>query len=439
MVVTVALAGTGLIVLSGAFPALRLARDAPELGVGIKMGAGVVAGLAAYLFLARLRRDGRWSDLLLAVGLAIFAIANVFLAAVPMTLTGGEPSAFASWAPTPVRLLGAVAIAVAAFDARPAGAAQRAAAAVGGAALAAVAAVAAVSAAAGTRLPDPDDPAALGLELASFVLFAAAAGGFARQAGRTGDDLLRWLAVGSVLAALARLHYVLFPPLGSHWISTGDLFRVAFYVALLVGAVREIGRYQRDAAGAAVLEERRRIARDLHDGLAQELAFIAGQAARLRIELLETAAQRALGEARRAIAALTQPLDEPLGAVLADVAEEVAERSGLNLELSIRSEPRLTPDAREDLLRIAREAITNAGRHADARTVLVELANGDGDGLHLRVADDGVGFDPEAVPRPSETGGFGLVSMRERARALGGELRIRSQPGSGTSVEVIVP
>jgi len=461
IVAVVAVVATALTVALSVLPFVRFAYNAPELHVAIETGAGVIGALACSLFLARFLRGGQRSDLVLAWALGMFSVSNIFLAALPGALSDGPRSDVVTWSAISCRLLGAGAFALAAFDHRILAERRRPAA------LAAVAAGAAlalgvlmpwlvgswlpaavdplVSPEASDRPLLPGDPAVLALQIVALTLFAAAAVGFTRKADRTGDDLLRWIALGAVLAAAARLNYFLFPSLYSEWVYTGDFFRLAFYLTLLVGAAREIGDYWRGAADAAVLEERRRIARDLHDGLAQELAFIAGQTARLRgatgdaeqLGLIETATRRALGEARRAIAALTRPLDEPFALVLADVAEEVAEREGLDLELNVVAEPNLAPEVREELVRIAREAITNAARHARARTVRVEVMNGDG--VCLRVADDGIGFDPSALPRPGASGGFGLVSMQERARALGGELRIRSQPGGGTSIEVVVP
>jgi signal transduction histidine kinase len=84
------------------------------------------------------------------------------------------------------------------------------------------------------------------------------------------------------------------------------------------------------------------------------------------------------------------------------------------------------------LLRIVREAVTNAARHGEAGQITVRLSNGRG--LHLEVKDDGKGFDP--VDR---RGGFGLESMRERAIALGGEFRLDSSPGHGTEIQVVLP
>jgi len=186
-----------------------------------------------------------------------------------------------------------------------------------------------------------------------------------------------------------------------------------------------------------VLEERRRIARDLHDGLAQELAFIANRtrelaAATANTALLQvaSAAQRGLDESRRAIQTLTTNDDEPFDVALVQAVEEVASRLGTKVQIEAEAAPDISADQREQLLRIVREAVTNAGRHAQADLVRVQFRNGGP--LFLRVEDDGVGFDPAET----DAKGFGLVTMQERASALGAEFLVDSTVGRGTAVEV---
>lgn len=192
--------------------------------------------------------------------------------------------------------------------------------------------------------------------------------------------------------------------------------------------------------GDPVREERRRIARELHDGLAQELAYIAIESKRLaavhdrhELDSIAGAAQRALQETRRAIEALTGSGKEPLDERIANEAETVATRWGADVELSV--DPTIVPssETQDALVRVVREAITNATRHGDARRVWIKLESTDG--ITLRVIDNGSGFDP----RRPRNGGFGLRSMRERVERLGGGLRVESLPGAGTMVEAFVP
>jgi signal transduction histidine kinase len=282
-------------------------------------------------------------------------------------------------------------------------------------------------------------PLVLAVQLLLAGLYATAAVGFTRRAERTGDELLRWFAVGSVLASIAALHYFLFPSLYSQWVYTGDVIRLLSHLVLLAGAAREIGRYWRSFAAVAVLEERRRIARDLHDGLAQELAFILRRARRAEegdaiATQVAAAAERALADARRAIAALTRPLDEPLDVALAQAVEEVADRFGQKLVLDLQANVNVDPSTREELVRITCEAVSNASRHGRAPTVRVELSNSRP--IRLRIADDGVGFEPSAIDWKER---FGIVSMRDRARAIDADFRLASAPGGGTEIEVILP
>lgn len=190
----------------------------------------------------------------------------------------------------------------------------------------------------------------------------------------------------------------------------------------------------------AVADDRRRIARDLHDGLAQDLAFISLESRRLAergeevgADLAE-AADRALGEVRNAIEQLAQISEKPLHEAVTETAAELTGRSNATLEVDVDPRVELAPEPRANLLRIVREAVFNGLQHGGATKVAVKLSRGPE--IQLLVADNGDGFDPAA---PQRRGSFGLVSMSERAHSLGGKLRLRSEPGGGTNVEVLLP
>jgi signal transduction histidine kinase len=193
---------------------------------------------------------------------------------------------------------------------------------------------------------------------------------------------------------------------------------------------------------AATREDRRRIARELHDGLAQELAFITSKTtssslARGNSEVVQQvadAADRALDEARRAIVALSD-VPEALHVSVTQTVEDLAARHGMTARLEVSEDVALGGDVTENLLRIIREAITNAARHGHASTVAIELTQR-GDVLHLQVTDDGRGFDDNQA---RQIGGFGLTFMEERCALMGGSLQLSSQPGTGTRVEVRLP
>jgi signal transduction histidine kinase len=441
-------------------PSVDFAYSSRSLHVAIETAASIIGLLAAYLVLGRFRRSASLRDLLLVGAFLLLAATNLCFSTLP-SLSGGPPGRFETWSPVAGRLLGALAMTAAAVaPTRRVRAPGRDLLLTLGACGAALAVIAGGVALLGERLPMGIDPnispegserprivgnaALLTVQVVGMLLFAAAAVGFATRAARTADELMGWIAAGSVLAAFARLNYFLFPSLYSDWVYTGDFLRLAFYLVLLVGALREIHAYQEQLAVAATLEERQRIARDLHDGLAQELAFMSGEARRLAgtprdretsadaLEKLSAAATRALDESRDAIAALTAAADEPVDVALARAAEEVAGRARASVTVRAASEVHVSPQARDALVRIAREAITNATRHGGATAVELRLSATDG--LLLSIRDNGRGLQRSARP-----GGFGLTSMRQRAERLGGDFAISSSLDGGTVVEVRLP
>lgn len=206
----------------------------------------------------------------------------------------------------------------------------------------------------------------------------------------------------------------------------------------LVASQREAGR----------LAERQRLAREIHDTLAQGLSSIVmlaraaeaalpadPQAAAERIgEVGRTAAEN-LAEARRFVRALTPPaLDD---ATLAEALRRLSAGRGAVFHLDGEPYP-LPVEAEVALLRLTQEALANAVRHAAAGRIAVTLSYLD-DEVTLDVFDDGVGFDPRELADPTGTGGFGLHGMRERIEALGGSLTVESAPGEGTAVAVSLP
>ncbi|KRV49323.1 diguanylate cyclase [Wenjunlia vitaminophila] len=207
-----------------------------------------------------------------------------------------------------------------------------------------------------------------------------------------------------------------------------------------------------------IAEERARIARELHDAVSQKLFSL-----RLTAQAAATLVDRAPGRARAElaqVAELAAEATDELRAVVVELHPAGLDEDGLVATLRSQAEvlnrahsahvtfachhAHPLPSAQEEaLLRVAQEALHNALRHAGADTVRMDLAGGDGEGgAHgrgavLRVADDGRGFDPDAVRRAGRH--LGLVSMRDRARAVGGTLHITSAPGRGTVVEMVVP
>ena len=205
----------------------------------------------------------------------------------------------------------------------------------------------------------------------------------------------------------------------------------------------------------AVVDERERIARELHDGIAQVLGYVntksqavdayleAGRVDEARVQLTElgSAARAVYVDVRESIIGLRGPIEpgQGLGTALAAHARRVAEASKFALELEIdpASETlRLDPDAEANLYRIVQEALTNVRKHASARRVRLTAEIGDGL-LRVSVADDGRGLPAGAAS--SDKPGYGLRAMRERAARIGARFQVMGQVGGGTLVRVELP
>lgn len=213
----------------------------------------------------------------------------------------------------------------------------------------------------------------------------------------------------------------------------------------------EIRRLAHESRDAAVMRERLRLARDLHDTLAHSMMAMlteirvlkrlaSTQPQQLSDELLraEQAAREGLQEARHAIDQLrSNPVRQTgLGTALAELARVFGERSGAEVVTEI--EPVLAPlasDAAETVFRMTEELLRNVERHAGATRVRLALQRGADGSARLEVEDDGAGFDPAAVP----AGHYGLVGLREQAQAIAATLELRSAPGRGTLVALSWP
>jgi signal transduction histidine kinase len=211
----------------------------------------------------------------------------------------------------------------------------------------------------------------------------------------------------------------------------------------LASAEREGGR----------LAERQRLARDIHDTLAQGFVSIVLQlqaaeadlppdaaGSRAHLERARRTARDNLAEARRLVWDLRPEVlsAAPLGEALERLAGRLAEETGMVATATVTGTPRpLSADAEVTLLRVTQEALANVTRHAGAGRVAVTLSYMDGEAA-LDVRDDGAGFAPEADGHGPD-GGLGLRGMRERVEALGGRLAVESAPGRGTTIAVTVP
>jgi len=294
--------------------------------------------------------------------------------------------------------------------------------------------------------------AALGVLATATVMAASEVGGL---------DVFSSAAVIPIYLGVFALNVVL----------AGTMGGVAVYVAArneqrrvaldeLAEAHRKLSETLRENAGlhaqllsqareAGVLDERARLAREIHDTIAQGLAGIITQlqvVQRTRevdrhVDTALELARQSLGEARRSVQALRPaPLDDAqLPDALAQVVADWSRVHAVPAEAVVTGTARpLHPEIEVTLLRATQESLANVARHARAGRVGVTLSYME-DVITLDVRDDGIGFDPAQVDRPSERGGFGLLGMEQRVARLGGSLAVESEPGAGTAVSATVP
>ena len=217
-----------------------------------------------------------------------------------------------------------------------------------------------------------------------------------------------------------------------------------------IGVAVDNAQLYEQAQQLAVMKERNRLARDLHDSVTQALygvtlyseaaarQLLSGETDMVADHLFEirTTAQESLREMRLLIFELRLPAlrSEGLAAALQARLESVESRVGLDTMFRVEGDSKLTPDVEEGLYRIAQEALNNTLKHAHASSVSVVLHHNDRL-VSMHIEDDGVGFDPAEARVQS---GFGLKGMEERVARLGGKLVVQSSPGEGTRIEVEV-
>lgn len=212
-----------------------------------------------------------------------------------------------------------------------------------------------------------------------------------------------------------------------------------------VSAHREVVELQGDLKELAVVEERSRLAREIHDGLGASLSSLIIQSEYLlglareqpelkqEIQELKGSAEEAIEELRRSLRMMREDFD--LASGLEEYVKTFRERTQLEVGFSSSGViTRLNPEAQLALFRVLQECLSNAAKHAKATVLEVRLA-ALGDRVALSVKDDGVGFEPASPKR----GHYGLINMRERALKVGGEVIIDAAPGKGTHVTFSIP
>ena len=425
------------------YPHLRPTYELPQVRLVLDTMVALAAVLVAVLAGVRFSVDGRRLDWLLCAGFSLAAGSTFCFGIAPVL--GGQPlHRTEQWSWIWGRALAGVLIAAAAFARRRTASRRRELIEL----LVFVPAVLLLlwmfANTFGDALPslDASDRVQPRLLTASLALRALASlfavVGFGLRFRARGNDLDRWLALGATLSLFADLHYVFTPLVSNRFVSIGDFLRLLAYAVLLVGVWRAI-RFAE--FGRAVAEERARVAREIHDGLAQYLFAVSTHATMLEngadpktaLPQLKQAAAAAQQEARFAILALSSASGTaPFDAALRRYIDFLTADGQLEVDLDIDTNVQLAPDEQIEVFRIVQEGLANARKHAGARHADVKIALR-GDERVVSVVDDGSGFDDDAV-----SAGQGLRNMKARSASIGGGFRLRSELGRGTALEVVL-
>ena len=426
-------------------PALRNTYDLPEGRLVLDTAVVLAASIVAILAGVRFSVEGRVLDLLLAAGFFVAGVGTLAFSVLPV-LGGSDQDAPEAWAAIAARMLAATLIALAPLVPAPRIVARKRVLLIGLVVLiGALIAVWLPLRGFGARLAllDSSGDGVRAVELTVATSFLAllallAVLGFGIRYRARGEDLDSWLALGATLTLFAELHYVLTPRLSSDYISQGDFLRLLAYGLLLVGVWRAISFAE---FGRAVAEERARVAREIHDGLAQYLFAVSTHASMLEagapleqtLPKLKEAAAAAQQEARFAVLALSSASGTaPFDAALRRYVEFLTADGVLEVDVEIDPRILLAPDEQIEVFRIVQEGLANVRKHAGAQRAEVWIGQRLGRRI-VTVSDDGVGFDGGEA-----AAGQGLKNMRLRAKTIDGGFNLRSRPGRGTALEVVL-
>ena len=419
-------------------PILRNTYELPEGRLVLDTAVVLAATIVAILAGVRFSVEGRMLDLLLAAGFFVAGVGTLAFSVAPV-LGGSNQGAPEAWAAIGSRVLAATLIALAPIVPAPRIAARRRVLFAGiSLLLVALLAIWLPLHGFGARLSLLDGAGGsrtfeLTVATSFLALLALAAViGFAVRYRAHGEDLNSWLALGATLTLFAELHYVLTPHVSSDYISQGDFLRLLSYGLLLVGVWRAISFAE---FGRAVAEERARVAREIHDGLAQYLFAVSTHASMLEagaplaqtLPKLKEAAAAAQQEARFAVLALSSASGTaPFDAALRRYIEFLTADGVLEVDVEIDPALLLAPDEQIEVFRIVQEGLANVRKHAGAQHAEVWIGQRLGRRI-VSVSDDGVGFDGADA-----AAGQGLKNMRLRAETIDGGFALRSRPGRGT-------
>jgi len=421
------------------YPSLRDTYELPQLRLVLDTGVTLAAAIVAVLAGIRFSVEGRRLDFLLCSGFFLAAATTMAFAIAPV-FGGGTVGKNEAWAGVAGKLLATCLIAAAPFARGRILARERALRwsilALVCLAVAVWLLVRSLSNGMPGLVNGDDQPPLLVVTLAlqSFLSLVALVG-FGLRFRNYGDDLYRWLGLAATLALFAELHYVFTPAVSSAYVSQGDFLRLTSYGVLMAGVWRAI-RFAE--FGRAVAEERARVAREIHDGLAQYLFIVsthasmleAGTAADGAVAQIKLAAGMAQQEARFAILALSSASGTaPFDTALRRYVDVLTADGELDVELDVDPGLSLAPDEQIEVFRIVQEGLANVRKHAGAGRAWV-LIGQRGTERIVVVRDDGAGFEER------DPAGQGLKNLRERAAAIGGVFSLRSTPGQGTALEV---
>ncbi len=414
----------------------------PHLKLVLQTVGVLAAGLVALLAGARFTNERRRFDLLLCLGFFVSAASTAAFGLAP-SIAEQDLTRAEAWTGVVSRLIGWILIAAAPFAGGVVTSSRRTL----GNWLAFLivelgllwvvmhSIEAALPALASSATTSPPFLLTLAYSANSLLCLAAIIGFGLRYRDRL-DDLDRWLAFGASLMLFSSLHLVFTPLLGNVEVSPGDFLRVLGYGVFCVGVWRAIKAAE---FGRAVADERSRLAREIHDGLAQYLFAVSthatmlehGAAAEVHVPKIKHAAAAAQQEARFAILALSSASGSaPFDAALQRYVELLTADGALEVELEIDPRMRLDPDEQIELFRIVQEGLANVRRHARTHRAEVRIEERDGSRL-VTIVDDGEGFDGDDAES-----GQGLRNIRARIASIGAALSLRTSPGAGTALEV---
>jgi signal transduction histidine kinase len=422
------------------YPSLRDSYELPQLRIVLDTAVTLAAVIVAVLAGVRFGVEGRRLDFLLCGGFFLAAASTFAFSIVPV-FGGGTVGKNEAWAGIVGRLLATGLIAYAPFSRDRILGRERAL-------RWSIAALICLEVAVwlltrSLSMPEfrsgEDQPLLLTFSLALQALLSLVALiGFGLRYRSYGDDLYRWLGLAATLSLFAELHYVFTPVVSSSFISQGDFLRLTSYGVLMAGVWRAI-RFAE--FGRAVAEERARVAREIHDGLAQYLFIVsthasmleAGNAPEGAATQIKEAAAAAQQEALFAILALSSASGTaPFDAALRRYVDFLSADGELEVDLDVDPGLALAPDEQIEVFRIIQEGLANVRKHAQAGRAEVVIGQRGSERVVL-VRDDGAGFNGD-----TDLAGQGLKNLRQRAATIGGVFSLRSTPGQGTALEIVL-